>query len=166
MIRNFLSIKGGVMIVAAVAAILLAAGCGGGGGGNEQVTVHAGSLSKGEFIKRADSICAATRSRFTREYTAFLKPRLKNSSQVDQSALQSEVVKSVVIPIFTKDIDEISALGAPKGEEQKVSTFLNALQQRLDELNEQPSELSGTIFAKPAKLAQASGLSGCAESFG
>jgi hypothetical protein len=160
-----LSIRGGFVLAAALAAVLIAGGCGGSDSASGgEVTVQTGSLSKAEFIKRADAICAAARSQFTREYTAFLRRELPKSSNSDQSALQSELVDAILIPNFGKDVDEISALGAPKGDEAAVVSFLNALQQRLDELGEKPSELNNEMFVKPAKLAKAYGLTGCVKS--
>jgi len=128
--------------------------------------VRTGSQSKAAFVKRADAICLAVRGKFTREYTGFLKSRFKESSRPDRQTLQREAVDTVVIPSFKGDIDRISVLGAPSADKQKVTSFLESLQTRLDELHEDPSELSNSMFAKPAKAARAYGLTGCAETLG
>jgi hypothetical protein len=164
--RYFLSIGAFLVLAAALAVALVAGGCG--GASASEITVQTGSLSKAEFIKRADAICTAARSQFTREYTAFVKKNYKpTSSRSAQEAVANELVESILLPNFEKPIDEISALGAPKGDEQAIASFLNALQQRLEEIHERPLILNKTVtpLARAEKLARAYGLTGCAESF-
>lgn len=162
--RSLLSIRAFCLVGTTAALLLFASGCGGGSDG--EVTVKTGSLSKAEFVKRADTICKTARTQFTNEYTAFLKRNKSRISKANESALQSELVDGILIPSFKKDVEEISTLGAPSGNVKGVASFLNGLQQRLNELHADPSELSARMFAKPAKLAKAAGLNGCAGSFG
>jgi hypothetical protein len=163
-----MSIRAFCLLMAVLAALVLANGCGGGGASASEITVQTGSLSKAEFIKRADGICEAARSQFTREYTAFAQKNYKpTSSRSAQEALANDLVENILLPNFEKPVDEISALGAPKGDEQEIASFLNALQQRLEEIHERPLILNKTVtpFAQAEKLAKAYGLTGCAESF-
>jgi hypothetical protein len=165
MYRDFLSIRGVLVLAAALAVLLLASGCGSSDSASGgEVSVQTGSLSKAAFIKRADAICAANRNQFNQDYAAFLRSELPKSSNSDQNALRDELVETVLLPNYGKDVDEISALGAPSGDEGEVSSFLKSLQQRLDELGEKPSELSNKMFVKPAKLAGSYGLAGCVKS--
>lgn len=168
--RYFLSIRTFSLILTAVAVVFVA-GCGGSGGsgGGDEITVQTGTLSKAEFIKRADAICAAGRNQFNREYTSFLEENQaviqKASTPSTQSAVTTELVETILLPSYEKWIKEVSTIGAPAGDEKEVAAFLNALQGRLDQIQAQPSELSksATPFAKPAKLAVSYGLTGCAE---
>jgi hypothetical protein len=164
-VRNFMSIRGAYLSIAALAVLLLAAGCGGGDSSStsaDEITVKTSSLSKAEFIKRADAVCEAARKEFDREYNVFL--RRKFGKNTDERVLQAELADTVIIPSFAKEVDGISALGAPNGDEQEIASFLKALQKRLNELHEDSSELSNEMFNKPAKLAIAYGLNGCAKS--
>lgn len=158
--------KRGIYLLAAVlAALLLTAGCGSSGSSTtsaDEITVETGSLSKAAFIKRADAACQAARKQFDREYAIFLKEKFGKGA--NENALQAELVDTILIPSYSKDVEEISALGAPSGDEQQVGSFLKALQKRLEELHEKPSELSNEMFAEPAKLATAYGLDGCVKS--
>lgn len=151
-----------------MAVALFSAGCGGSdsSASGGEVTVTTGSLSKAEFVKRADAICKEAREKFTREYTAFAK-KVQRTSKTAQEAASGELIEDILIPNFQKDVDEISALGAPKGDEEKVAAFLNALQQQLEEIHERPKILETTVtpLAKAEKLAKTYGLTGCAESF-
>jgi hypothetical protein len=159
--RYFWSTRAFCAMIAVVVAILVA-GCG--GGDDDSVNVETGSLSKAEFIRRADVICQNARTHFTKEYRLFVGSKVSNFSKANEKRFQQEAVDTVVIPNFEKDVDEISALGAPEKDKQAVAGFLIALQQRLDKLHEKPSELSNDVFDRPAKLARAYGLTGCANS--
>jgi hypothetical protein len=138
------------------------AGCGG-SSDNGEVTITTGSLSKGEFAKRADGICQSSRAKFNSQYGAFVKG---NISAASQDAALAEAVETIVMPNFEGMIDKIAELGAPKGDEKEVDAFLNALQRRLGVIQEDPEQLTSSAypFAHPAKLAGAYGLAGCASS--
>ncbi len=161
--RYFLSIK---WFIALLVALALVSGCG--GGESDEISVTTGSLSKAQFIARADAICRAARSQFNREYIAFGKKHPIPASKAGQRKLLSEIVETTLVPNYEPRFEEIGALGAPSGDEEKVSEFLTAFKLRLDEIREKPTELSANPypFKEVAKLAKAYGLSGCANSFG
>ncbi|MDX6602941.1 MAG: hypothetical protein QOF13_2143 [Solirubrobacterales bacterium] len=149
--------------------MLLVTGCGSGSGNSAdasggEVTVETGSLSKAQFIERADRICEENKQHFQKEYEAFVKAVTSSPSPTEQIA---KLAETIFVPNFEKDVEEISVLGAPRGDQKKVAAFLNALQQRLDEIREQPIILGKTQFplAKATKMATAYGSTGCAESF-
>jgi len=170
--RYFLSIRRfyAVAIVFPVL-LLLAAGCGGSDSGSatgaaigQEVTVTSGSLSKAEFIKRADKICEDSRSEFSKAFNDFAKT---NKPGADLAGWVDEVAHKFFLPTYEEEIEQISALGAPSGDEEEIESFLNALQTRLDAIDQSPTELSKTItpLKKPEELAKAYGLTGCAESY-
>jgi hypothetical protein len=156
-----------VLTAAAIAALFpFAAGCGDSGESSE-VAVQAGSLSKVEFTKKADAICEATRNKFTSKYTALIqKYEAEPSSSAELRLVMDVIVETALLPNYERGIDEIVALGAPSGDEDEVEAFLNALRERLGEMEETPAKLgrSLTPFARAEKLAEAYGLTGCAES--
>jgi len=166
MYRYFLSIKAFLVLAATLAVVVVAGGCG--GASADEITVQTGSLSKAEFIKRANAICEAVRSRFLREYVALYEQKKPKLTGAAPGVWLSEVVDAVLLPNYEQRmIDEISALGAPASEEKEVASFLNSLQQRLDEVHQNPVELTKSPypFAKPARVAKKYGLTGCAGSF-
>jgi hypothetical protein len=164
---GFLSTRGFFLAAATLAAILFAVGCG--SSGNGEVTVQTGSLSKAEFIEKADAICEGTRTEFLAKFTNFVKAHQTDPGNTqNQEALLGEVVESIMSPSFEKEIDQISELGAPGDYAPEVASFLNALQERLDEAHEDPAGLntSPRPFKKTENVAKGAGLEGCAESFG
>jgi hypothetical protein len=163
--RYFLSIKRFSSIALALAALSLTAGCGSGDSG--EISVETGSLSKAEFIKKADAICEATKNKFSAKYGALLEKHGIGGSKAEEEALIGDIVEQALLPNYEKGIEEISALGAPRSDEEQIASFLNTTQQRLDEIREDPAELSKTPepFTKAEKIARSYGFEGCAESF-
>ncbi len=171
MLRYFLSIRGVSIVAALFLAGFTLSACGGSGGAGDEVSITTGSLSKAEFIKRADAICASAKSRFSREYTAFVQEDKAlfagKAGKAAQAVALEKIVNEILVPNFQRAVDGISSLGAPKADERPVTAFLSAVEQRLGELEETPSEAteSAAPFGKAEKLARAYGLTGCAESF-
>lgn len=168
--EELLRIRGCFFVAAALAVLLLAAGCGGSDDAGSvtvgAITVQNGSLSKEEFIEKADEICKAARKEFDADYSKFLSAN--TSGKQSQATLAKELVESVAVPDLEKEIDEISDLGAPQGYAQEVGAYLNALKARLDEGEKDPLGLISTssTFKKAATLAKKAGLNGCAASLG
>ena len=153
-----------------IVAVMLMVGCGGGDSeaSSGDVTVETDALSKAEFLKQADAICTRVRGRFTQEYTAFFRSAKLKTSQAGQEEFLDETIEKVVLPNYEdRMIDEVATLGAPRAFAPEVSNFLDTLQRRLDEIQEDPQKLINTAFpfAKAAKAAEDAGLDGCAKSF-
>jgi hypothetical protein len=153
--RYFLSIRAFPLLLAALMAMLLGSGCGD--------SAESASLSKPEFVRRADALCIKAINQFQREYNDLM--RKKEGVGIKQ--LPSELI-DIVIPIYSNLGDEIESLGTPTGGEQKVEAFLDSLDERLDYARENPSKFVNTLhpFAETPKLAEAYGLNGCGKSFG
>jgi hypothetical protein len=156
----------GICLLAAMLAALFAIGCG--SSGSDEVEVQTGSLSKAAFIAKADSICETARGEFLAKFTSFAKTHqseLSDSSK--QEAAFGEVLETLLAPNIERQIEQIRKLGAPSDYAPEVATFLNALQERLDEASENPVGLTKTPypFKEAEDLARKAGMNGCAESF-
>jgi hypothetical protein len=145
---------------------MLASGCG--GGSSDAVTVQTGTLTKAEFASRADATCRAVRTQFFHDFGDYFRGHsLKEVGS--EKTWDEEIIKKAVVPNYgTRMIDEISTIGAPDSETQKVTVFLEAVKQRVHELEENPLELNETPypFKKVATLAKKYGLTGCSEALG
>lgn len=164
--------RGSVLLLAALLAGLLVAGCGG-SDGSTTVTVQTGSLSKTAFVEKADAICKAARTEFLTKYENLLKQHkaelfAKNATKATQEAVIGELVDTVLTPNMEGEIARIGKLGAPKSYAPEVTAFLEAVQTKLEEVQDDQSVLGSTQFPfkKAEDLARRAGMYGCAESFG
>ena len=158
-----------VLLIAALAALLSAAGCGSSSG--DEVTVETGSLSKAAFIKKADTICQAARTELIAKFFDYLKTHKELAGREDvnaQRAVATQTVNLILVPNVEGEIEQISGLGAPDDYASEVEVFLNALQERLDKVHENPALASATAapFKQASDTAKKAGMIGCAESFG
>jgi hypothetical protein len=166
------SSAGGAVLLAAMLAALLVAGCGG-SDSSTTVTVQTGSLSKTEFVEKADAICKAARTEFLAKYESLLQQHkselfAKDATKEKQEAVIGEVVDSVLTPNMEGQIAKISKLGAPQSYAPEVTAFLEAIQTKLEEIQSDHSALGSTQFPfkKAEDAARRAGMYGCAESFG
>jgi hypothetical protein len=155
-----------LLLLGAIVAAFSVAGCGGGGG--DSITVQTGSLTKAEFVTRANAACAAARIQFEKAFAQYDRTHELKNAPSEEAWLEGIIEKAVLPNYEQRMIDQISTIGAPAGEKQEVVEFLESLRQRLNELKEEPKELNKTPFpfAKTAALAKKYGFKGCAESFG
>jgi hypothetical protein len=151
---------------------LLAAGCGGSGNddsataasSSSEVTVETGSLSKAQFVKQARAICTKSHENFERDAVQILKRQNADPTKASKGDPEAELVLDAFVPNFQSQIDQVSELGAPRGDEEKVSAFLTALQEAVDGASNDPRAFvrSEADLGKAPKLAKAYGLEECA----
>lgn len=171
---SFLSIRVLLTVGAALLALLLVAGCGdsddsatGSSGGSEEITVETGSLSKAAFIKQVEPICRKATEKFESQLEkAFGESTEKPRKPTEPSAVE-EYYETDFPETYENQIDEISALGAPKGDEQEIATYLEIVQKGVDEAREDFEGFNQSFlenqgaFDGTAKLTAAYGLRGC-----
>jgi hypothetical protein len=145
-----------LLLAALLATSLIAAGC----GDDEDEGEDGGeALTKEEFIAQADALC----TREDREVDQAAQRLGKNPSQAEQR----EFVTGTSLPNIQGQIDGIRELGAPEGEEQQVTEFLDTAQAALDEAEANPDVFLGEQgqdpFAETRQLARELGLKQCAQ---
>jgi hypothetical protein len=123
------------MLACVMAIAIVAAGCGSGDDSTETVV-----LTKAEFIKQGDAICAKGSKQIEDEADEFAEENdidINNPSKGDQE----EVIVTVVVPSLQTQADELSELGAPDGEEEKAEAMIAALEAGAEELEDEPGTL-------------------------
>jgi hypothetical protein len=135
-------------LLALLVVYFASSGCG--GSSSEQ------ALAKQEFIARADHICASIPSTVVAAGA--------NYQQKHPGAEEADIVRTVAVPIFEKEIRQIRALGLPNEGGAEVSAFVRAFEGGLDDLKEDP--LDGLVaetnpFMKARTVADAYGLKAC-----
>jgi hypothetical protein len=146
-------------------ALVLGNGCGGSSdaSGGSPVTVQTGSLSKAEFIKRADAICEASRKQYVAEYKNFTEKNEKAFTS-NRAAIIKRLADEVMVPNYEKRIEEIAALGAPAADSAEVAAYVRAVEGALRRVRREPvkvSESLNTVFAPIAIAAQRYGIQSC-----
>lgn len=151
--------RGPLALIAAVAmAALLLGGCGGGsedsGGGK--------SISKQEFIVKADGICKKGTERLQKAIFAALKnPR--NLAKVSQ-AEQAKIVTIAMVPNVSREVKELRALGVPEGDEEKIDAMIGALEEGVETAERDPEAVtksSDVVFGISSRIAAEYGLQAC-----
>jgi hypothetical protein len=156
-------------LMAAVAALaIIVAGCGGGSDSSSS-GASTSSLTKAEFLKQGNAICAKGNEEIEEGFEAWVKENHLKQSQKPTEAQLAQVSEEVLIPQVRKEIDGIRALGLPSEGGEDADEVLKAAEKGLEEGEEDPIVLtheSGTSFAEANKLAREYGLTKCGEEGG
>jgi ABC-type phosphate/phosphonate transport system substrate-binding protein len=150
------------LIAAVVAAAMLVAGCGGSSDDSSAAT----SISKEEFIAKADAVCKKGNEALEKELFKFLRKNRKGGSLRKPSVEQNEkFIETVLIPNLQKEIKELKALGVPEGDEEKVDAMIAALEEGLETAEDETETVAaGTadmVFGIASRLAGEYGLETC-----
>ncbi len=145
--------------------LLLTAGCGGSDSASQtdsgsESTVE---LSKAEFVNKASIVCKAAQERTTEEFGKYINENRIPTSGPGVAAKAADAFRVVFRPAVEKEIDALGELNPPQKDEQEVDTILAALQQGLDEAEDDPLEFiqTSSTFEDASRLAIAYGIPVC-----
>jgi hypothetical protein len=141
-----------------MALTLIVAGCGGGG----DSTTSAKVIPKAVFIKKADAICEKGNERMAGAFVTFLKKH-KNVKRPSEANYE-ELVGTILVPSVKQEVKAIRALGVPSGDEDRVSEFIEALEEGIDTAESDPKAVAGSsdvVFGIASRLAKEYGLQVC-----
>ena len=157
----FWSIRG-FAAVAVFAVALLASGC---GDSSDTIEIQTGSLSKAEFIEKANAVCTKNQERAGRELVDYMSKNNISLSSALPKAAAVGVFDSVIEPAYQREITEISELGAPDKDAEKVIAMLEAIEAGLAKGQRDPAGVISRNELVPiaGELAQAYGLTQCGE---
>ena len=124
------------LVVALVAVALLAAGC---GSSDDSTTDSTTSLTKAEFLKQGNAICAAGNKEIEEAFEELSFDEKKGPS----TAELEEITEDTLAPSVSKQIDELRELGAPSGDEETVNTILDNAEAAVEEIEEDPGSIAG-----------------------
>jgi hypothetical protein len=151
-----------VVLLAAVAAIaMIVAGCGGSSDSSESTS----SLTKAQFLKQGNAVCAKGNKEIQEGFEEFEKESGSQNKQPTKAQL-TEAIETIVLPGVGKQVEGIKALPAPNGEEAEVEAITDAAEEALEKGEEDPVALTtekADPFAKANKLANEYGLVKCGE---
>jgi hypothetical protein len=146
-----------MVLVGTLAISVVMAGCG--DGGEKTSTVQ---IPKALFIKRADAICARIYARVESGYKAFVgKVGSEPFSDIDEIR---EFADTVLIPAKQKEVEDLRALGTPRGGGDRVEAILDAYEEGIGKAEESPRNAVTTTagaFSKATDLTKEYGLKNC-----
>lgn len=152
-------------LLAACAAIaLIVAGCGGGDDNTDSTAST--ELTKAQFLKQGNAICAKANEELEAKVSKLFKENGLSENEQPTTAELTKVAEDILTPIVSRQIDEIRDLGAPADEEEQVDKILSAAEEGVEKGKEDPDSLlgpNGGPFAKANKLAIEYGLKTCGE---
>jgi hypothetical protein len=148
----------GAFVAAAIAVALVVAGCGGGGDSG----TTASSISKEEFISKADAICKKGTERMQAAIGRLLKKQ-PNITKVTKDE-QEKIVATVMVPSVSREVKELRALGVPDGDEERVDAIIAALEEGVETAERDPEAVTNSsevIFGIASRLAGEYGAEVC-----
>ncbi len=142
-----------------VALAALIAGCGGG----DETTDETVTLTKAEFIKQGDAICKEANDQNEAEAEEFAEDNDFKLESASKEQLE-EAVAEVLVPSLNKQAEELDALGAPEGDEDKIEEIVVSLEDATGEIEDDPSLVfEEKTLEEPNQLAEAYGFKVCGE---
>jgi hypothetical protein len=150
-----------VLLLFSLAVAAVASGCGDSGSSTADTTA---GISKAEFTKQANAICAETNQELIKISEEFSKENPSEGKPLTDAQV-SELAK-LALPTVARQVEELRALGVPAGEEEKVDAIFSAAEEAVAKGEEDPAAIYGAdggAFAKANRLATEYGLDRCSE---
>jgi hypothetical protein len=148
--------------ITGVSVLALAAGLYACGGGGEE-TVPIGTLTKQQFLKRAEATCVVSLKELNKDDLAAWQKYEPDHTTTDEAVLNQ--VSLALVPGYEEEVRRIRALGLPKGDERYVYDMLKAWEEGLEEARDDPSLVReagpGTGLYKSSMMRSKYGLEGC-----
>jgi hypothetical protein len=153
------------IVAASIVAAVVVAGCGSSGDSSTDSTA---TVTKAAFIKQGDTICTKGNEGIQAGLKAFVAKNHIGPEKEFTKELQEEAISTVALPSIQKQAEEIAALGAPSGDEQKIDAIVKGLEAGVEEAEEEPLSLNSSSrggLTEANKLAQEYGFKVCGQNF-
>jgi hypothetical protein len=144
-------------VLAACIAAAAIVGCGG-----DSAETGAETLTKAEYVKRADAICAKANS----QQEALLNKEIETrpAQNAASKAEREAFVINAALPPLKDEALQLEELGPPQGGEEKAQALVDALQEAVKEAEADPLALADAesqAFVPAEELARELGLEVC-----
>lgn len=150
-----------LFLAAIAAAALLGAGCGDDSSGEPAAAGETDrSLSRAEYVDKANALCV--RGQRARRRAAATYRRERSS---EEDVLIIALLKEVYAPMIGEQAGELRALGAPRGDEEKVEAVLLTMEETAEALRlieSLPDADLNAANSRAEAVARAYGLDACA----
>lgn len=158
--------KGFLALLASVVAIaLVAAGCG--SSSDTTGSTSEATLTKSEFLKKGNAICAAGNKEIEEGFEEFTEEEGINDKAPPSKAQSQKASETILLPTINKQIEGLRELGTPEGDEGEVDELLTSAEEAVEKGEEDPvaliEEEGSNPFAEVNKAAREYGLTVCGE---
>ncbi len=155
------------LIVALAALALVAVGC----GSSDDSTTDDGtsestaSLTKAEFIKQGNAICAEGNKELDSGFEEFSEENDIADNEEPSDELLEEAAETILVPGVSEQLEELRELGTPEDDNGEADAILTGAEEALEEIEDDPSLAFGsnTGFTQVNKESRAYGLTVCGE---
>lgn len=133
-----------VLVLISAGAALLVSGCGGDSSTADETSA---SLTKKQFVKRADAYC-------TRGYKAQARAMEKYAkkhgfSREPTQAEREEINTAVVLGFVRRKIEFFKSLPAPEGDEKEIRRMIESMERGLEQTERNPASLAKPYDPEP-----------------
>jgi hypothetical protein len=139
---------------------LVATGCGGSNGGGTE-----GQISKADFIKKADAICADAARQTETEFAAFSKKNNLGNGKALLNPSQVAELKEILAPALQLQAKQIEKLGLPSSNGRLIEEFLDEVHEAIKTLEREPQAAASpeTLLESADKLVTNYGFKVCGQ---
>lgn len=133
--RKILNARNAVLCLLALALTVGVAGCGGDDDGGDLTT---SSLNKAEYAKKVNDVCAKGAKAMLAAMLNYGKENIGKSQR--ETAINT--IQAKVPSALRSQEEEVRALGAPSGDEEKVEAYLASLDRAIEAVEDrEPADL-------------------------
>jgi hypothetical protein len=152
----------------AIAVSVVAIGCGNddeSSSASGSGTGESSSLTKAEFVKKANAACTEEREGGFERIAAYTEKH--RSEGLPEALLAAKALKVTLLSMIGGELDALRQLEAPLGDEKEVEAMLTTIQAELEKAKEVklrpelPPEAIEDKFPKANKLIRSYGLTSC-----
>jgi hypothetical protein len=130
-------------IVGFAAVAALWAGCGGGSDETGSTADSTATLTKAQFVKKADEICAERNEKFDASVEA-VRNELQSADGSVREEIANEAILSSLVPLMKEELAKLEALGFPAGEEKTISKMLEDRAKAIADIEADPSTVASS----------------------
>lgn len=131
-----------------IALALAIAGCGSDGDSSSPEP----TLTKKQYVQKADAICKQLSHKLVQGYEAFSKEHHLNTAAPNEHE-REQLILGVALPNVEEKIEALRKLPAPKGDEAKVEEFLRSMEHNIKLAERHPSWSAEPSPAHPEPFA-------------
>ena len=134
-----------VLVLLSAGLALLASGCGDDSSTAEDASA---SLTKEQFVKRADAYCTRGYKAQARAMEAYAKKNGLNFTEPTQ-AEREKINTAVVLGFVRRKIEFFESLPAPEGDEKEVRQMIESMERGLEQSERNPASLAKPYEPEP-----------------